>query len=236
MKTYKLSPEGLNKSISKILLRIIPLSLLVLVAVLYMNSANNSTSITTFFIIVILIAVVLLTISIQRGLKNQKESLLSYELVISDNSIVKKQLSLPTIEIEYSDIITIEEITYKGLIIKTKDKYKVIGIPYYLIGYEEVKNTLSQYADIKKSTTPSLIKTSQYVLPILVVLALIIIIKSNNKYLVLPFGTAYILLSLWFIIEIFRNTQLNSKLKQKYLFLIFPLLAVILKMIIIFSA
>ncbi|OMH21637.1 hypothetical protein AC231_14470 [Clostridium pasteurianum] len=149
MKTYKLSPEGLNKSISKILLRIIPLSLLVLVAVLYMNSANNSTSITTFFIIVILIAVVL-TISIQRGLKNQKESLLSYELVISDNSIVKKQLSLPTIEIEYSDIITIEEITYKGLIIKTKDKYKVIGIPYYLIGYEEVKNTLSQYADIKK--------------------------------------------------------------------------------------
>lgn len=195
MKTYKLSPEGLNKSISKILLRIIPLSLLVLVAVLYMNSANNSTSITTFFIIVILIAVVL-TISIQRGLKNQKESLLSYELVISDNSIVKKQLSLPTIEIEYSDIITIEEITYKGLIIKTKDKYKVIGIPYYLIGYEEVKNTLSQYADIKKSTTPSLIKTSQYVLPILVVLALIIIIKSNNKYLVLPFGTAYILLSL----------------------------------------
>lgn len=235
MKTYKLSPEGLNKSISKILLRIIPLSLLVLVAVLYMNSANNSTSITTFFIIVILIAVVL-TISIQRGLKNQKESLLSYELVISDNSIVKKQLSLPTIEIEYSDIITIEEITYKGLIIKTKDKYKVIGIPYYLIDYEEVKNTLSQYADIKKSTTPSLIKTSQYVLPILVVLALIIIIKSNNKYLVLPFGTAYILLSLWFIIEIFRNTQLNSKLKQKYLFLIFPLLAVILKMIIIFSA
>ncbi|WP_026038371.1 hypothetical protein [Clostridium arbusti] len=234
MKTYKVSPEGLNKSISKILLRIIPLCILVLAAVLYMSSGDNLTSTSTLLIVFILIIVVL-TISIQKSLKKQKESLLSYELIVSDNSIVKKQLSLPTIEIAYSDITGMEEITYKGLIIRTNDKSKAIGIPYYLIDYEEVKNTLSQYGDIKKNTSTSLIKISQYVLPIFVILALIIVIKSNNRYLILPFGTAYILFSLWFIIEIFRNKQITSKLKQKYLFLIFPLLAVILKMIFIFS-
>ncbi|MFT8312976.1 MAG: hypothetical protein ABF633_01835 [Clostridium sp.] len=235
MKVYKLSSEQLNKSISRIFLRTISLCILALVIGLYISLRNGTVSILTFAMVIILIAIVL-TISIQKGLKKQKESLLSYELIILDNSIVKKQLKFPTIEIEYNSILRVEEIPNKGLIIKAKDENKTIGIPYYLTDYDEVKNVLSKYADIdiKKSTNTSLIKVLQYALPISVVLAVIIVITSNNKYLIMLLGTAYILFFLWFIIEIQRNKQINLKLKRRYLFLLFPLLSVILKMIVVF--
>ncbi|AJA49116.1 hypothetical protein CPAST_c30500 [Clostridium pasteurianum DSM 525 = ATCC 6013] len=132
MKIYRLSSEQLNKSMSRIFLRTISLCILALVIGIYISSRSGAVSILTFFSVIIFISIVL-TISIQKGLRKQKESLLTYELIISDNYIAKKQLNFPIIEIEYNSIFSIEEISNKGLIIKAKDESKVIGIPYYFI-------------------------------------------------------------------------------------------------------
>jgi hypothetical protein len=77
----------------------------------------------------------------------------SYELILTPESIIRKEAIAAQREIRYQDIVTIQEIVsvakLKDLHIKTSQNHLFINIPASLEGYEEVKSYLAKWREIE---------------------------------------------------------------------------------------
>jgi hypothetical protein len=222
---YKLSLEGFNKALKKNLPGRLLVIFIAMTAALYLGSKNpDFDSHTLFFIIPLFL--VIFTVPIVISIKKQKQSWLSYELYMTSDSILRKQSDLPDVKICKNNISSIEETIGNGILIKTLNKNYQIAIPSSLIGYEEVKQQISNWSDIKES-----VSTAGKYMPIIagiaVIILYIIIFGSESKFLVIPTGILFILLMLWSIISIQRNKNIENKYKRLAFIIIFPLLSVI---------
>jgi hypothetical protein len=112
-------------------------------------------------IIVIIIMVSALVIGSTLGIKKLENDLKSYQLLVSADSVVKRQRRAPysasifSIIYSYLDIVEtkidrkqitrVEEKPGTGLFIRTADKKRFINVPEGLEGMDELKETLSAW-------------------------------------------------------------------------------------------
>ena len=77
----------------------------------------------------------------------------SYELILTAESIIRREANAAEIEIQYKDIVTIQEIVsvakLKDLHITTSQNHTFINIPASLEGYENVKFYLAKWREIE---------------------------------------------------------------------------------------
>src|SRR5262249_47752035 len=144
MKIYVLSPQSIKRTKRKSLIQglvsmgfCVPLGLLTPVGAGLMSVET--------IVIAIPIILVPVFIGIRRGFKILDENLKSYQLLVSSDSMVKRQSRLPDVEIHREQITRVEEKPGKGLLIRTADKKSFINIPEGLEGMDELKETLSKW-------------------------------------------------------------------------------------------
>ena len=115
-----------------------------------------------------------------------------YQLEFTDDRIISKRYDLDDTIIHKDEIGGTLVDENRALYIKSSDENKWISIPVNLIGYEEVKEILSQGISInvkrKKWYDGYLF---QIVKTIVVFWIFFGMLASNNKYIVVPIGTLF---------------------------------------------
>src|SRR5499426_138789 len=142
MKIYVLSPQSIERAKRKALIQgLVSVGLGVALALLTPVGASLMSVETS--VIAGPIILVSLFIGIRRGLKILDENLKSYQLLVSSDSVVKRQGRAPDVEIHREQITRVEEKPGTGLFIRTADKKSFINVPEGLEGMDELKETLS---------------------------------------------------------------------------------------------
>jgi uncharacterized membrane protein len=154
-KSYKLSQRAFTKTKWVEILRINLASLLIVLIcvsiVIYNFSISNNILAICFAFTAVYISIESF-IRIARLLKRMKKFWPTFEILINDEKIVKLQRNTPYSQIRSEQISSITETEDFGLIVLTNDNVKHIFIPQILEGYNEIKEILSQWCMIKKST------------------------------------------------------------------------------------
>lgn len=115
----------------------------------FSQPANEHSWITVLLTIVMVLIV--LIIGFYRSNKKQNEMLNKYELIISEQTITRKQPVLPDISIEFKDIQSIKK-NKKGVFIIQGRSFDRIYIPPQIENYEQLEQSLNRIKSIEEYT------------------------------------------------------------------------------------
>jgi hypothetical protein len=223
MKIYVLPPESIERAKRKALIRSLVFSGFTLPLALVGPVTAGFISVGAL-VIVIPIIMATIVIGFRRGFKILDENLKSYQLLVSSDSVVKRQCNLPDVEIHREQITRVDEKPGTGLFIRTVDKRSFINVPEGLEGMNELKETLSEWRP-----SDSIISSEErgpllfWGALILFGLALITLWLSTNLALVIAAGLYLtILMILSFVLQRRRHVDPRTKLKP-WLFLVLVL-------------
>lgn len=212
MKIYRLSDEGFNPIIRRVLTHLV-ISGVVVTTVLMVASflSQEPFSIGSEVFRVAILFTVLFFVG-RKTVNQQKQIWESYELELSENYLIKRQDRLEDITIVKTDITEIVENNEGNLIVKTDDIYQNLIVLQAMEGFEEVKSELSQLREIK-TEDPRGIKNAKYQ-QVLFFIALGILLFARTPYIVIPLALGLILLLIWSIIQILRSPhyEVNAKI------------------------
>jgi len=224
MKIYVLSPQSIERAKRKAVIRGVVLGGFALALGLAPPVAAGLISIGPL-VIAIPIMLVSLLIGMRRALKILDENLKSFQLLVSSDSVVKRQGRLPDVEIHQEQITRIEEKPGTGLFIRTTDKKAFINAPEGLEGMDELKETLSKWR------APDSIISSKERGPLLLAVALLsfalafaTLWLSTNLALVIAAGIFLIVYMAWGSVVLIRRRDIDPRVKIKpwlILFLVF---------------
>ena len=215
MKIYVLSPQSIERAKRKALIQgLVSLGLGVALALLTPVGASLM-SVETIAIAGPIILVSLF-IGIRRGYKILDENLKSYQLLVSSDSVVKRQGRLPDVEIHREQITRVEEKPGTGLFIRTADKKSFINVPEGLEGMDELKETLSKWLP------PDSIISSKERGPLLWAVSLLsfglafaTLWLSTNLALVIAAGIFLIVYTVWGSVVMHRRRDIDARVKIK---------------------
>lgn len=224
MKIYVLSPQSIERAKRKAVIRGVVLGGFALALGLVPSVAVGLISIGPL-VIAIPIMLVSLVIGIRRALKILDENLKSYQLLVSSDSVIKRQGRLPDVEIHREQITRVEEKPGTGLFIRIADKKSFINVPEGLEGMDELKETLSNWRP------PDSIISSKERGPLLLAVALLsfglafaTLWLSTNLALVIAAGIFLIVYMAWGSVVLLRRRDIDPRVKIKpwlILFLVF---------------
>jgi hypothetical protein len=177
------------------------------------------------------IGVVIVIFALNKGLarskKMQWEQWSSYELLLDNDTLIRKQVRTPDLQIHRNEITRLQEIQSGNLVVKTDDKRKFIVIPNSLDGFEEVKLQLAEWKELEIQPEQPLWKRAGIWLALALFIGLIIVFASQSIQIVLPIGLLLILFFVWSFVELQRSPQMDAKIKRSSWFG-FPLVIIII--------
>ena len=143
-----------------------------------------------------------------------EENWLSFQLLVGSDSIVRKQVRIPDIEIHRDQVTKLQEKPGTGLFIRTKDKQLSIYVPDTIEGYDELRDLLSQWSDPARTSSASNFDT---ILPILAIVSFgagfAIMMLSNNLALVITAGIFVIVYTLLVSIYYRQRKDIDPRVK-----------------------
>lgn len=232
MKEFKLPEKQVELAKRKVLTNALPIILIASVAGIYIGLSRTASNSDVYNVLVIVIIISLLSIFIglRLGIKNNNDAIRSYRIELLEDSIKKYQKNTPVIEISKSEIKTITEVIKKGLIIKTDNVNKYIYIPVGLEGYENLKESLSQWVEIK-----SINKSSNQLLLIVAALGVVVgfavIMLCNSAYIVIPVGIVLSTVLIWSNYKVKTNPHVDARLKKNLFITLFPITFIIIRIL-----
>jgi hypothetical protein len=186
-KTYTISPRGISKQRERFLLQSSIIYGVIFLIIFGRDLvANPDNTITSIIIPMVLLSVVL-TYSLWRGWRQNKEILESIRIKINDEYIARSQVRIPQILINRQEVTSIEEIG-AGLCIRSADKTTSLLIPNNLdeSDYQEIKNILSYWSTIHPQSPKT--KILSITLVVVLITAFSIIFFSSSLWLGLIAG------------------------------------------------
>lgn len=231
MKEYKMSEKQIEMEKRKRLIYAAPIILVALIAGFAIGfSRSDYKNVYITLLPAILITIIAVIIGIRQSNKINNDTLSSYKIELFDNSIRKHQKNTPVIEIEKSEVISIIEIANKGITIKTNNITKHIYIPVHVEGYEELKESLSEWMNI---TTYE--RSHEQLLQIIsvagVILGLVVVMLCDYSYIVIPVGIIMIIVLLGAIIGNLINPHMDARIKRDSLIVLLPIIMILFRIL-----
>jgi len=149
-------------------------------------------------------------LGMRRGYKILHERWSSFQIIMSPEFIIRKQSTIPDIEIEREQVSKIQE-NLSGIFVRTAEKQNYIHVPRSLEGYQEVKSELQQWHTIEQQSAKQ-----DYVSILLLLLfaaSFAAMFLSSRAWLVISAGIFIIVYTLWGQISFRRNTQIDARAK-----------------------
>jgi len=229
METFKIKSGGFDEIKKQLIIKSVSLLLISIsfgIGIVFFNSENKEDvlDILPFMFPIIICA---LTFGIFNGLKRQKMLFESYQLIFSENNVIRKQVNTPIVNIQFDDIKSIVKNKSGGYTIKGKTAIETILIPAQIENHENLEILFSKIKSIEEFQ--KLAFDEKYKIPLIVIIlgSMATVYVSTNKILV---GICAVLCSILLIrsfIEIRKNKNIDLKTKRISYYLLFVLLSVI---------
>jgi len=229
MSQYKNNPKDFLILRKRILSRSIPvvfISSLAGIIIFYFSADSRSADILVWVIIIIFFLVIM-TYSILKAIKRQKEMYDSYLLEINNEQLSRYQIGLPNASIAFNEITEIKEDKNGDLIIKGQNSQIQIAISSFLQNYTDVKDLLQAQKAINQIQTKNLFQKYPFVSGVIPGALMIAVYISNNKLVVSASGSAVIILMLWGFYNVRTSKLVDDKIKRNAWFMLIVIFSVV---------
>jgi hypothetical protein len=162
-----------------------------------------------------------------KGLKRQKKLFQSYNLIFSENKVVREQFNTPTINIPFGEIKSISKDKKGGYAIKGKTAVETILIPAQIENYENLEVLFDQIKPIENFQQPTFDEKYRIPMMLLTMVSMVVVFVSFNKILV---GVCCLIVSGLLIrsfIQIIKDKNMDSKTKRVGYYSLLVLVSVI---------
>lgn len=148
------------------------------------------------------------------GLKRQKQLFQSFNLIFSENNVIREQINTPSINIQFGDVKSIIKNKNGSYVIKGKTTTQTILIPAQIDNYENLEMLFNQIKPIEEFSQPTF--DEKYKIPVLIftLLCMAIVYISFNKILVGICGLIVSGLLIRSFIQIKINNNIDNKTKR----------------------
>jgi hypothetical protein len=162
-----------------------------------------------------------------KGLKRQKKLFQSYNLIFSENKVVREKFNTPTINIPFGEIKSISKDKKGGYAIKGKTAVETILIPAQIENYENLEVLFDQIKPIENFQQPTFDEKYRIPMMLLTMVSMVVVFVSFNKILV---GVCCLIVSGLLIrsfIQIIKDKNMDSKTKRVGYYSLLVLVSVI---------
>lgn len=151
-----------------------------------------------------------------RSLRIQKTGLDSYELIVDEDMIIRKQDGIPEVTIQRDQVTGIYETVGSGILVMTGDCYKYIFIPVMLDHYDQVRVKIRAWKSIEIMQDKKILSRP---LPAAIVfsVSLMTTILAKNIEIFLPAGLLLVSLLVYTLFELHIDIDVYSRVKRKRL-------------------
>ncbi|TFF36308.1 hypothetical protein [Mucilaginibacter psychrotolerans] len=232
MQLYKNNPEYFGDFRKQVLAKTIPLMLgavLVGLTIAYFSENSTEAGIQSTLVYTFII-VAYFTYSFFRGSKRQRTIFDSYQLIIGDDYLQRKQSSLADKTISFNAVNSITEDKRRNLYIRGASKEDLIYIYSYVEDYEEIRAILQSIKPITTEGPKGFLQkySTAFILAILGLMATVYIV--NNKIVVSIAGVLLIATLIWCFYKIRTSTFFDEKIKRSAWFVFFLIFCIALSM------
>jgi len=232
MPAFKLTPEGIKQTKTKMLRVVIPIALAaigagVVLGVVNTKSDNDPLSILAFLVPAIGLTMFLIFRRAVRAIGSQLES---FYLELDDTTIKRCQENIPDVTLSKEEITEIMETSKGDFIIKSPDKSRFIFISRYIEDRDQVKNFLEKLHPIVQKDFQNRLGLAILIIVAGVALATVFGL-SENRAVVLVTGFILIVKINLGIILILMSSQVERRLKWRVLIFVLVLIWIVKKMI-----
>ncbi len=229
MKTYRMDPTRWNAAWRRMVLLFVVIFSVVLVIALGMVWANQFAdvdwqdpdlmdsllpSLISFGIFVVLFPL-FVAFSIRRLLRQQRALWESIQVELGGNFVSRSQVRIPRLIIQRAEITEIQE-TNNGLCVRTANRSRSLAIPKSLEGYDEIKNTLAQWAPLRHIQQRE--RWTSIATLISLVLGFGVLFFVWNFWIVLVVGVALIAFYVYFYWQLLHTEGVDPKFRRNMLF------------------
>jgi hypothetical protein len=231
MQEYNITPSGFKEIKKRLLIKMAPLILIAVVAVIIVSLLNSTDKVDTSTLpLVIIVIALVIGSSMYRGVQKQKAFFESYTLTIKSNMVTRTQLNTRTISIYLNDIIEIIKIKNGNFVIKGKDPDDIIVILAQIDSYDQLEQALNQIKPITP-TSKSLRKVYSLLIALAAITSMIFVYSCSNKIIVAASGSLFIGIMVWGFIQIRNNKNMDEKFKRKIWWIFVVIASVLITMI-----
>jgi hypothetical protein len=213
MKIYDLSPQGIAREKRKGLIRGIATA--IFGVALGVGIPAIAGSVPIWFVVSLLpLFALIFYFSFRRALGRLEENWSSYQLLVGSDTIVRKQVRLPDLEIHRDQVTKLQEKAGTGLFIKAQEKRLSIYVPATLEGYDELRDLLSHWGGPGKTSSTNSFSSSLQILAVVSFGAgFAIMWLSKNLALIITAGAYVIVYMLWASILLRQRKDIDPRLK-----------------------
>lgn len=158
-KTYRMKPEAAEKLIGSFRflgwIFAFPVVLMIAFFLIPNWDQNREPRDYVFLLIPIAMASIIMGVALyaqRRTWRRMQESWASFEIVLSEDTIVRKQLRNPETQIRREEVTHIYQWLGKGLLIRGKSRYQQIYVPNGLQDYGELCDRLKLWGELASAT------------------------------------------------------------------------------------
>jgi hypothetical protein len=231
-RSYQLAPEGF-KAVKRRLIRMPIVFTLTLGAFLAVMNFRPSEGWMFNLLIPLTVAFFLAvgtSIGVSSQIKAQRAAWESYDLVIYEDGIIRRQRGYPDIELRRDDVKRVV-VSRWGLTVKGPSLDQMIFIPNALMGYAEVLEELRSWVSQTSEDKPAWRVATILAPTALAVTAMGAFMLSSDKRVVVPLGILLAIGLLWCFLAVRRSPHLDARTKQLSWMTLFVVVAVLLRTI-----
>jgi peptidoglycan/LPS O-acetylase OafA/YrhL len=219
MQVFKIRPAGFTEIRKKLLLKIIPITLIAVAAGIFISSRNSPAGPNIYPFLIPFLALVLF-FAVYRAVNRQKALYDSYTLTFEHDLVKREQLNTPTIDIPFSDIRSVKKLANGSFLVQGKNHGDKIIIPVQIDDYAAVESMLNQVAGVETITGKPAFQKYQGIFTLLVVGSMVCVFTVTNKVIVTLSGAVVLAVMIWGFIEVRRNKNIDAKTKRASLYML----------------
>lgn len=161
----------------------------------------------------------LAVVAVWRRAKLHERYFYSYELVIEEDGLMRRKASTPTLRLHYSEITSIQEVTGKGIFVRTASAPRFIWIPSELADadYAEVKQQLAAWRPFEAPRQNLPVMYRPLLGAFIGVAGVMVINISHNRPLVLGLCFTFIAFLGYAILHTLRSPNADGRTKRHIL-------------------
>lgn len=168
---------------------------------------------------------------LRNTVEKQRISWNSFQLIVQDDRITRKQEGLQDITICRSEVTKIKE-TSQCLFVQTRSK--LISVPHNLDGYEQLRSLIGDWQPVMQLGNANMQTTASIgniVIGLVFAGAYFAALFENQKLFALPLCVLVVGGGIYSAITILRSPNSNAEVRRMGWFMIIPLLPVAIKLI-----
>jgi hypothetical protein len=234
MSSYRLSESFCAKAPlpGVILVAVVGLLIAPLVVISVMASRPDIDETLRPIVLLISLPSVLLVvcISLYFNYRRKRAVLQKFRLFLEGDCLTRTGPGLADLSLFRDEVVEIVETEGTGIAVFPSERGRGIFVSARLIGYDEVRATLSQWKDIAVQPKRSLSQWAPLGVTVLLIGVGVATFVLESPYLVLPLGSAFIGFLLYGLWLIQRSPQLNLRTKLCAWMVFFPIFSIVGKM------